>query len=151
MTVTTSTTTIEGMLTVTIAKHKFTLSGTLAKSAVIVEYHADFADSITLGTLTDIAGDIGAAFGFPELAGEITDGVNQIKSLPVAGPAVADLLQASVRITDLVINTATQTYGVGVALDFSANPPTLLNTIELDSIGIKVTKSKNAPAAPATP
>jgi len=94
MTVTTSTTTIEGMLTVTIAKHKFTLSGTLAKSAVIVEYHADFADSITLGTLTDIAGDIGAAFGFPELAGEITDGVNQIKSLPVAGPAVADLLQA---------------------------------------------------------
>src|SRR6185312_3798421 len=53
MTVTTSTTTIEGMLTVTIAKHKFTLSGTLAKSAVIVEYHADFADSITLGTLTD--------------------------------------------------------------------------------------------------
>ena len=30
------------------------------------------------------------------------------------------------RITDLVINTATETYGVGVALDFSANPPHLL-------------------------
>ena len=145
MTVTT-TTTIEGMLTVTIAQHQFTLSGTLAKSAVIVEYHADFATSITLGTLTDIAGEIGNAFGFPELGTDITSKVNDLKQLPVAGPALADLLQASVRITDLVINTATQTYGVGVALDFSANPPTLLNAIELDSIGFKVTRSKNAPA-----
>jgi hypothetical protein len=72
-----------------------------------------------------------------------------VSALPVAGPAIADLLNASVRITDLVINTATQTYGVGIALDFSANPPMLLNTIELDSIGFKVTRSKTAPPAPA--
>jgi hypothetical protein len=144
-----STTTIEGMVTVTIAKHQFTLDGTLAKSAVIVEYHADYADSVTLGTLTDIAGQIGSVFGVDGLSGQITTAANQLSSVPVAGDALKDVLNASVRITDLVINTATSTYGVGMALDFSANPPTLAG-IQLDSIGFKVTYSKNAPTTTAT-
>jgi hypothetical protein len=139
MTVTTETT-IEGMLAITIAQHQFTLSGTLAHSAVVVEYHADFADSITLGTLTSIAGEVGKVFGVDGLADEITQAADQLKNLPVSG-LVTDLLQASVRITDLVINTATQTYGIGIALDFSASPPTLFG-IELDAIGFKVSRSK---------
>ena len=56
-----------------------------------------------------------------------------------------ELLNASVRITDLVINTATSTYGFGMALDFTADPPTLFG-IALDSIGFKVTKTRPAAA-----
>jgi hypothetical protein len=142
-----ATTTLEGMVTITIAQHKFTLSGTLAKSAVIVEYHADFADSVTLGTITDIASELAQVFGIDDLKTDIDNALSQIQNLPVAFKLANQLLGASVRITDLVINTATSTYGIGMALDFSADPPTLLNTIELDSIGFKVTRSKPAPAS----
>jgi hypothetical protein len=140
-----ATTTLEGSVTLTIAQHKFTLSGTLAKSAVIIEYHADFADAVTLGSLTDIVSEIATLFGIADLQSDIDSAITQIQTLPVAGPAISSLLHASVRITDIVINSATSTYSFGMALDFSADPPTLLDTIQLDSIGFKVTRSKPAP------
>jgi hypothetical protein len=145
----TATTTIEGMVTLTIASHKFTLAGTLAKSAVIVEYHADFADSITLGTIKEITIELGQIFGLDNLQADIDAALDQIRSLPNAVNLANQLLNASVRITDLVINTATNTYGFGMALDFTADPPTLFD-IKLDSIGFKVTRSK-PPTAPTTP
>ncbi len=142
-----TTTTLEGMLSITIAQHQFMLSGTLAGSAVIVEYHEDFSKSITLGTLESIAAEIGKVFGVPALGDDIVSAANALKGLPVTD-LVTEVLQASVRITDIVINSATETYGIGVGLDFSANPPHLLG-IQLDAIGFKVTRSKNTPATPA--
>jgi hypothetical protein len=140
-------TTLEGMVTLTIAKHQFTLAGTLAKSAVIVEYHADFADAVTLGTVEEITSEIASLFGIGDLQTDIDAALAQIQNLPGIANLASQLLTASVRITDLVINTATSTYAFGMGLDFSANPPTLLG-IALDSIGFKVTRSKPAPPAP---
>jgi hypothetical protein len=68
----------------------------------------------------------------------------------VAGQAISAVLSASVRITDLEINTQSSTYGVGLALDFTtSSPQPSLFGITLISLGFKVTRV-NAAATPAT-
>ena len=91
-------------------------------------------------TLDDIAAEIGESSVSGPRRRHRGRGQRPHQDLPVTD-LVTEVLNASVRITDLVINTATETYGIGVALDFSADPPTLLG-IQLDSIGFKVTRSK---------
>ena len=49
----------------------------------------------------------------------VTQTHTETKNLPVLGGIVNAFETATVRITDLVINTATKTYGVGLALDFT--------------------------------
>ena len=78
---TTATTTFDGSITLSIAGHTYTLTGTLGDD-LIVEYHADFAQAISLGTVGDIAPSIATALGFPDLATEITNALNQVAALP---------------------------------------------------------------------
>jgi hypothetical protein len=136
-----STTTVDGSITVSIAGQTYTLTGTLG-SDLIVEYHKDFDEAISLGEVSAIAPSIATALNFPDLATEITDALNSLNTLPVLGQAISVVLSASARITDLEINTQTKTYGVGLALDFttSSPQPTLLG-ITLVSLGFKVTKT----------
>jgi hypothetical protein len=142
---TTPTTTIDGSITVSIAGQNYTLTGTLG-SDLIIEYHEDFDQAISLGPVADIAPKIAAAFNFPDLASEITDGLDSLKSL---GSAISAVLTASAKITDLEINTQTSTYGVGLALDFTtSSPQPMLFGITLISLGFKVTRVNTA--APAT-
>ncbi len=143
-----STTTVEGSITLTIADHIYTLSGTLGTD-LIVEYHATFDDAISLGTVGAIAPSIATAFNFPDLATEITNTLNQVGQLPVVGPIASVLLTATTRITDLEINTQTKTYGVGIALDFTHSTPTPeLFGITLLSLGFKVTRVNAAATTP---
>jgi hypothetical protein len=144
-----STTTVDGFITVKIAGQSYTLTGSLG-SDLIIEYHKDFADSISLGPVGDIAPQIATAFNFPDLAGDITTALNSLSTLPVAGQGIKVVLSASARITDLEINTQTKTYGVGLALDFTTSTPqpSLLG-ITLMSLGFKVT-STNTAAPPTT-
>lgn len=132
-----STTTIDGSITVSIAGQTYTLTGTLG-SDLIVEYHKDFDEAISLGQVDTIAPAIATAFNFPDLASEITNAQNSLSALP----GISTFLTASARITDLEINTQTKTYGVGLALDFTTSTPqpTLLG-ITLVSLGFKVTKT----------
>jgi hypothetical protein len=144
-----STTTVAGSVTVSIAGHTYTLTGTLGNS-VIVEYHAAFEDAISLGSIDQIATTIGDDLHFPGLGQEITSARDQLKTmqLPVVGDLVKALTSASIRITDLEINTQTKAYGIGVALDFTQLPPGTaapeLFGITLLSLGFKVTKVNTA-------
>jgi hypothetical protein len=144
----TSTTTVEGSITLGIAGHTYTLSGTLGDH-LIVEYHAAFEDAISLGTVSDIAQSIGDAVGFPALGGEIKTALSDLQALPPPIGSIGQLLATvTTRITDLEINTQTKTYGVGLALDFTqlppgTPPPTLLG-ITLLSLGFKVTRVNTA-------
>jgi len=148
---TNSSVTIDGSLVVNILGQNYTLEGTLSGSGsgstatggVNVEYHKEFDQAINLGPVSVIAGQIATALGFSGVSDEITQAMKTLKGVPVIGTAIADLVDdASARITDLVINTNAGTYEVGLALDFSLAPPTVLG-IELMAIGFKATTSKN--------
>ena len=145
-----STTTFEGSIALSVAGHTYTLTGTLG-DALIVEYHADFDQAISLGLVGDIAPAIATAMNFPDLAVEITDALKTVSTLPVIGPLGSIFLTATARITDLEINTQTSTYGVGLALDFTTSTPLPelpgVN-IALLAIGFKVTKVKAASTTP---
>lgn len=143
-----STTTVEGSITLSIAGHNFTLTGTLGDH-LIVEYHADFDQAISLGTVGAIAPSIAGALNFPDLANEITGTLGQVQQLPAIGPIAGVLLTATAKVTDLEINTQTKTYGVGLALDFrTSSPAPSLAGITLLSLGFKVTRV-NAAATPS--
>jgi hypothetical protein len=141
------TTTIDGSITVDIAGQQYTLTGTLG-SALIIEYHKDFDEAISLGPVGDIAPQIANAFNFPDLATDITQTLKDLGTLPGIGPAISAFLTASARITDLEINTQTKTYGVGLALDFTtSSPQPSVFDITLISLGFKVTKTNTASAS----
>jgi hypothetical protein len=155
-----SSVTLDGSLVVNILGQNYTLEGTLSGTGsgstgtggVNVEYHKEFDQAINLGPVSVIAGQIASALGFQGVSDEITQAMTTLKALPVIGTAIADLVDdASARITDLVINTSASTYEVGLALDFSLAPPTVLG-IELMAIGFKVTSSpKTQSSTPPTP
>ena len=148
----TGSTTVEGSITVTILSQTYTLTGTLGDH-LIVEYHASFQDAITVGSIADIVGQIGTAVGYPGLGGEIqtfTSTQGDLANVPVLKNIFSMLTEVKIKITDLEINTQTNTYGVGLALDFTQLPPnvsapTLLG-IELLSVGFKVTRVNPTPA-----
>ena len=139
-----STLTFDGSLTLEIGGQKYMLTGTLGDH-VIVEYHAAFDDSISLGPISGIAGQIATTFGFPGFDTEITGALDDLNKVPLVGAAVDAVLTASARITDLEINTLTGSYGIGVALDFStSNPSPSLFGVTLIALGFKVTRVKTA-------
>ena len=150
----TSTTTVDGTVTLSIAGNTYTLTGTLGDD-LIVEYHADFDQAISLGTVGAIAPSIANALSFPDLAKEITNTLNEVGSLPVIGQIGSILLNATARITDLEINTQAKTYGVGLALDFTQLPPNTPTPsvfgITLLSLGFKVTRTNPAQTSSTTP
>ncbi|MGZ4434298.1 MAG: hypothetical protein ACXVW7_11825, partial [Trebonia sp.] len=133
-----TTTTVDGSITLSIAGHNFTLTGTIG-DAVIVEYHVDFDQAISLGSLNSIVSSIDSALGRSGgLSNEITGTLSKLNGVPGIGPAFTKFEAATIRITDLEINTQTSTYGAGIALDFTQSPLTLLG-ISLLSVGVKVT------------
>lgn len=146
-----STTTVAGSITLSIADHNYTLTGTVGQY-VIVEYHASFDDAINLGTIDSIATRIGQDIGFPDLGTEIQTVKGSLSSVPAVQSIFDAITHASVKITDLEINTQTGAYGIGLAVDFSQlpagmSPPSLLG-VELISFGFTVTKTKSSSTTP---
>jgi hypothetical protein len=148
----TGSTAIAGSITVSILNQTYTLTGTLGDH-LIVEYHASFQDAITVGSIDDIVGEIGKAVGFPDFGSEIqafTSTGGDLANVPVLKDVFTILKDLKIKITDLEINTQTNTYGVGLALDFTQLPPTVsaptLLGIELLSVGFKVTRVNPTPA-----
>jgi hypothetical protein len=136
-------------MTVKIAGETFTLSGSLDPHNIIVEYHKPFENSISLGNIETIAEEIGTALHFDDLKGHIQEAHTALAKLTVLGEIGNILLTASIRITDIVINTATKTYGVGLALDFTTSDPLpTLFGIQLISLGFTVTKVNAAQPDP---
>ncbi|MDJ0824021.1 MAG: hypothetical protein QNJ16_00825 [Rhodobacter sp.] len=140
-----STLTVEGGITLFIEPpgELFTLTGTFTKkgtqSSFLMEYHASFDDALTLGPIGDILPGITKAVGFDGVANALTEATNALKEIPGLGL----ILQASLKITDIGINTLSQTYQFGIALDFSTlKDPISLNGITLRALSVKVTATK---------
>lgn len=138
-------TTIEGGVTFFIDPpgQLYTLSGTFntgtTQPSFIMEYHATFDDALTLGPIGEILPGITKALGFKEVSEALEKAGNELAKLPAIGP----ILTASLKITDIVINTLAKTYQLGVALDFSTIPePIEFAGIKLMSISFKVTSTK---------
>jgi hypothetical protein len=148
-----STISVAATMTVRIAGEIFTLGGKLDSGNIVVEYHKPFDQAISLGTIESIAAEIGTALHFDGLSAAIQQVHDDVKGLPVVSDIVHFIDSATIRITDLVINTATKTYGVGLALDFTtSNPLPQLFGITLISLGFSVTKvNDKQPATPGTP
>ena len=144
---TVSTTNIGASLTISIAGELFTLTGKFDSSNVVVEYHQPFDKAVSLGTITSIAHEIAIALNVPELETVIKSTHDQVKGLQPLQTIADVITSATIRVTDLVINTATQTYGVGLALDFTtSNPLPTAFDITLVSLGFTITHAKQ-PAA----
>lgn len=122
----------------------YTLSGTFnvgsggQNSSFIMEYHASFEEAINLGPLQGILPGITAAFGFDGVSNALQSAGNALATVP----GFDKILNASLKITDIVINTLSKTYQFGVALDFSTIPdPIEFAGIKLMSLSFKVTST----------
>jgi hypothetical protein len=146
---TASTTDIAASLTISIAGQPFTLGGKFDNSDVIVEYHADFDKAVSLGSIDSVADEIEKSLNFNGLSQIIMDTNKQVSGLQPLSNALKALETATVRITDIVINTKTKTYGIGLALDFTTSTPLpTVFGITLISFGFSVTRvNKNQAAA----
>lgn len=126
---------------------KYTLSGTFnvggasGTNSFIMEYHASFDDAITLGPMKDILPGITKALGFDAVSNALQDAGNALATVP----GLDKILQASLKITDIVINTLASTYQFGVALDFTTlADPVQFAGIRLMSLSFKVTSTKTS-------
>lgn len=145
---TASTTDIAATVTLTIAGQPFTLGGKFDNSDVIVEYHREFGEAASLGSIDSIADEIEKSLNFTGLSKIIKDTNAQVSALPPLANALQALETATVRITDIIINTKTKTYGIGLALDFTtSNPLPKVFGITLVSFGFSITQVNKTQAA----
>lgn len=130
--------TVAGFITMEISGQTYTLDGTVG-STVVVAYHKPFAESVSLGPITAIVGNVAAAFGQPDFGKTITDEVTALSTAapPILSSVIAVLNTAPVRITDLAVNTATKQYQFGFALDFTLSDISVAG-IKLDAFGLVI-------------
>lgn len=137
----TSSTTVEGHITIQIGQEMFTLEGTVGEH-IIVSYHRDFMHAANLGNIFNIIKPIAGAFGLQ--GSEIDDFNNNAKKfldsldIPALQGIYTVLEKTEVRITDLEINTLSGVYQFGFGLDFSAVNIAIGN-ISVKSFGMKIT------------
>jgi hypothetical protein len=132
---------IAASLTIAIAGQPFTLGGKFDNSGIIVEYHSDFGQAASLGSIQSVADEIEKSLNFNGLSKIITDTNDLVKNLGPIAKIASAFETATIRITDIVINTKTKTYGIGLALDFTtSNPLPELFGITLVSLGFSVTR-----------
>jgi hypothetical protein len=137
-------TTVDGSVTFIIGGHPFTLAGSLG-SNIVVEYHKPFDQAVNLGTLRAFIQDVDSAFGLggdSAASAALTSGVGSLSNATSGGQLTlpGNLQEVSVRITDIVLNTATKHYGLGVAFDFTAADVSVggADGIKLLSVGLNV-------------
>lgn len=132
---------ISGYIVLNIGDQRFTLEGSVG-SAIIVEFHRSFDDAVPVGTIPEIAGAVGSAFGLngDDFKKEVTDRIN---SIPI--PAVATALNTLViKITDLAINTSTNVYQFGFCCDLSA-ANIEAGGVKLGGFGLRITYTNTKP------
>ena len=145
---------VDGSITLKIANQPFTLAGKLskitvnnvAKSAIVVAYHREFADAASLGSVTSIAAEVAGAFGVSGVKDQVDTAIGDLQAIPMFGDFVDKIANANIRITDLGINTVTNVYQFGFGLDFTENPLTIGGDqgLVLEAVGLRVTYTKPA-------
>jgi len=136
--------TLSGSLVLEIGGQTYTLSGTVGDH-LIVKFDKPFPAGANLGPIREIARPVAEALGAPKLAESVD---NEIKALKDSGISILSevimvLTEAPVQITYLEINTLTNTYGFGFALDFR-NLNISAAGIKLDAFGLRVTYVKTS-------
>ena len=133
-----SSTSVEGSITLDIAGEQFTLTGQVG-TYLKVKYHREFSEAINLGTIENIADGVGKALGAPGIKERTDKACEALNGVPALTAVFKVIKSASVRITDLEIDTETKTYQFGFALDFTtSDPQPKIGDIALVAFGLKV-------------
>ncbi|MEO1084112.1 MAG: hypothetical protein AAFY88_07710 [Acidobacteriota bacterium] len=134
--------TVDGSLVININGRDYTLSGTVG-THLIVKYASEFPDGANIGTILDIVGSVATALGAPGLKEDVESAITSLNDVPILGSVVKALTTSPVQITYLEINTATNTYGFGFAVDFRGQG-IKVGEVELSAFGLKVSYIKPA-------
>lgn len=106
--------TTAGSITLEIQQQPFTLEG-LIGSSINVQYHKTPEEGLELGTVEELAGEIGKLFGVEDFYTKLHDMLDNLKEASTDLVTIVEKLLASqIIITDLGINTAKpETYQFG--------------------------------------
>ena len=131
---------VRGFIILDVAGEQFTLTGTIGTN-IVVSYHREFRDAPALGSIKKaaaaLAGAIGGGVSFDD---KIEEFAKTLEKIPVLGDIFEAFLTATVRITDLEINTVTKTYEIGIALDFS-DAPISVGQVTMQAFGLNIRKT----------
>ncbi len=135
----------EGFIAVTIGGKQFIAEGELS-TQINVKYHKPYQEAIDVGTVTSLVGEIGSLIpGGNEIGKKMTGAVDWLKSEDGALKVVGTFLdKADIRIYHLEIDTASSTYGLGIAFDLR-NAGAEFHGIKLDAIGLTVVHKGEKP------
>ena len=98
--------TTAGSITLEIQQQPFTLEG-LIGSSINVQYHKSPEDGLQLGTVEELAAEIGNIFGVEDFYARLKDMLVNLGKVSEDLKAIVDnLLKSKIIITDLGINTA---------------------------------------------
>ena len=143
---------VEGFLSIALGKETLTLRGTLKSlpkglpsppkiPPVNVGFSRPFDQSINLGSLPDIVGELASALDLVGTDLNATKIKEDMGDIPVVGELID---KAQIRITDLAINTTGDpwifTFGFG--LDLTNSTSTQFKTLKLNGLGVKFTVTK---------
>lgn len=140
----------EGFIRITINEQPYELRGTVGDH-LKVAWHKPFEEAIDLGTLPEmvggVAGAIGVADGASFKAG-LDEKLNALEKIGGLQPVAHALKTATVRITDLGIDTQAEKYEFGFGVDLSASG-IAYKGVSMDAFGLLFTYSKDREPAPA--
>jgi hypothetical protein len=140
----------EPYMVIAINDQSYTLTGRIEQDDqgghyVVASYHKPFEEAYSLPPINEI---IGKVDNLLKLEGNLSNawkGVNdEIGRIVILGDVVRAVSSAPIRITDIGINTRTNEYSFGFALDFTTEKTDdiTLAGIKLQAFGIVVKASK---------
>ncbi len=137
--------TARGFIQIKIKEEIFELRGVVG-GYLRVEYHEPFESALELGNFASIIGDVASALGVKDgkkFGDDLEEKIKALEGTPVAG-VVAKLLNAPLKITDLLIDTrAGGTYQFGFGVDLSG-AGIKVGELELHAFGMLFTYSGEA-------
>ena len=144
-----STLVTEGFIGVTINEQYYELRGTVGDH-LKVAWHKPFAEAIDLGTIPDMVGAVAGAIGVTNGASfkaELEAKLDALEKIGGLKPVAHTLKTASVRITDLGIDTQAGRYEFGFGVDLSA-AGVAYKGVSMDAFGLLFTYTTAPEPAP---
>jgi hypothetical protein len=139
----------QGYIRVTIGDDHFELRGTVGDH-LKVAWHKPFEEAVDLGTIPEMVGAVAGAIGVADAA-HFTDELNKkldaLESIGGLKPVAHLLKTATVKVTDLAIDTQIGKYEFGFGVDLSASDVSYKG-VSLDAFGLLFTYTAPPPQPP---
>ena len=130
----------EGFIRITINEQPYELRGTVGDH-LKVAWHKPFEEAIDMGTIPEMVGAVAGAIGVADGASftaELNAKLDALEKIGGLKPVAHTLKTASVRITDLGIDTQVGKYEFGFGVDLSASG-IAYKGVSMDAFGLLFT------------